>query len=80
MIFQKIQEIIAQKVSIKKEDIYLSTRLKEDLGLDSFDAVELVIQLEKIFNLKITDEKIQQCKKIKDIVDYIKKTLNESKK
>ncbi|WCA22513.1 acyl carrier protein [Candidatus Phytoplasma oryzae] len=77
MIFQKIQEIFAKKLSIPKEKILLSTRLKEDLDLDSFDAVEIVIELEKIFNLKIEDEKIQQCKKIEDIFEFIKFKKNQ---
>nr|WP_244611457.1 phosphopantetheine-binding protein [Candidatus Phytoplasma sacchari] len=71
MTFKKIQEIFSKKLSIPKEKISLETRIKEDLFLDSFDAVELVIELEKLFNLKIEDEKIQQCKNIRDIVKYI---------
>ncbi|WP_457916032.1 acyl carrier protein [Candidatus Phytoplasma sacchari] len=71
MTFKKIQEIFSKKLSIPKEKISLETRIKEDLFLDSFDAVELVIELEKLFDLKIEDEKIQQCKNIRDIVKYI---------
>ncbi|KND62697.1 acyl carrier protein [Candidatus Phytoplasma phoenicium] len=72
MIFNKIRDIIIMhKSSIRKEKITLETRLKEDLGLDSFDAVELVIQLENTFKIKINDEAMQQFKTIRDIVDYI---------
>ncbi|WIA07900.1 MAG: acyl carrier protein [Candidatus Phytoplasma cynodontis] len=80
MIFEKIKKIFSEKLSISKENIMLSTRMKEDLGLDSFDAVELIIELENIFNLKIEDEKIQQCKNIKDIVEYIEIKIQEKKK
>lgn len=79
MIFEKIKKIFSEKLSISKENIMLSTRMKEDLGLDSFDAVELIIELENIFNLKIEDEKIQQCKNIKDIVEYIEIKIQEKK-
>ncbi|KAB8122130.1 acyl carrier protein ['Cynodon dactylon' phytoplasma] len=78
--FEKIKKIFSEKLSISKENIMLSTRMKEDLGLDSFDAVELIIELENIFNLKIEDEKIQQCKNIKDIVEYIEIKIQEKKK
>ncbi|WBL31492.1 acyl carrier protein [Candidatus Phytoplasma sacchari] len=71
MTFKKIQKIFSKKLSIPEEKISLETRIKEDLFLDSFDAVELVIELEKLFDLKIEDEKIQQCKNIRDIVKYI---------
>ncbi|MFW8664753.1 acyl carrier protein [Candidatus Phytoplasma citri] len=39
--------------------------------MDSIDAVNLAIQLEKIFNIKISDEQLQQFKSVKDIVVYI---------
>lgn len=50
--------------------------MKEDLALDSFDAVELVIELEQIFDLKISDEAMQQFKIVKDIVNYVESNLS----
>ncbi|WP_201736598.1 acyl carrier protein [Candidatus Phytoplasma ziziphi] len=76
MIFDKIKKLICEKKSIKEDTIFLETRLKEDLALDSFDAVELVIELEKIFDLKISDEVMQQFKIVKDIVSYVESNLS----
>ncbi|WP_341266590.1 acyl carrier protein [Candidatus Phytoplasma fraxini] len=76
MVFEKIQQIISEKKSIKEEIILLETRLKEDLNLDSFDAVELVIELEKTFKIKISDEAMQQFKTIKDVVKHIQSYLS----
>lgn len=77
MIFEQIRDmIIIHKPSLKKETIYLDTRLKEDLGLDSFDAVELVIQFENTFKIKISDEAMQQFKNIRNIVDYIQQYIS----
>jgi acyl carrier protein len=79
MIFKKIQKILSNKKSISMDKISLKSRLKEDLGLDSFDAVELVIKLEKIFCLKISDEQMQQFKNVQDIVEYIEKNKKTNK-
>ncbi|MDV3167049.1 MAG: acyl carrier protein [Vigna little leaf phytoplasma] len=75
MVFKKIKNILSQKLSLNEDDIKLNTRLKEDLGLDSFDAVELVIELEKIFHIRIKDEAMQHFKKVEDIVEYIKSKI-----
>ncbi|MDV3157405.1 MAG: acyl carrier protein [Candidatus Phytoplasma australasiaticum] len=69
--FNKIKKIIAEQLSISEDLITLETKLKEDLGMDSIDAVNLAIQLEKIFDIKISDEQLQQFKLVKDIVVYI---------
>nr|WP_320411892.1 acyl carrier protein ['Bituminaria bituminosa' little leaf phytoplasma] len=71
MVFNKIQKIISEQLSLSEDLIQLETKLKEDLGMDSIDAVNLAIQLEKIFNIKISDEQLQQFKLVKDIVVYI---------
>ncbi|MDO8053896.1 acyl carrier protein ['Opuntia sp.' phytoplasma] len=71
MVFNKIQKIISEQLSLSEDLIQLDTKLKEDLGMDSIDAVNLAIQLEKIFNIKISDEQLQQFKSVKDIVVYI---------
>ncbi|WP_210352275.1 acyl carrier protein [Texas Phoenix palm phytoplasma] len=81
MILKEIKKIIVEKKSfLKEEDIKLETKLKEDLGLDSFDAFELVIELEKRFFLKISDEAVNQFKTIGDVVEYLKKNIIDSEK
>ncbi|MDV3166239.1 MAG: acyl carrier protein ['Waltheria sp.' little leaf phytoplasma] len=69
--FNKIQKIISEQLSLSEDLIQLDTKLKEDLAMDSIDAVNLTIQLEKNFNIKISDEQLQQFKSVKDIVVYI---------
>ncbi len=76
MIFDKVKKIICKRKSIEEDKIFLETRLKEDLALDSFDAVELVIELEDFFDLKISDEAMQQFKIVKDIVNYVESNVS----
>ncbi|MFR0367847.1 acyl carrier protein [Candidatus Phytoplasma palmae] len=81
MILKEIKKIIVEKKTfLKEEDINLETKLKDNLGLDSFDAFEIVIELEKRFFLKISDEAVNQFKTIGDVVEYIQKNIIYSKK
>ncbi|MGM1458796.1 MAG: acyl carrier protein [Columbia Basin potato purple top phytoplasma] len=68
--------MISTKKYLNKDQISLDKRLKEDLNLDSFSAVEIVIELENFFDLKISDEVMQQFKTIKDVVEYIESNLS----
>ncbi|MBS2126533.1 acyl carrier protein ['Fragaria x ananassa' phyllody phytoplasma] len=71
MILEKIKILIANQLSLEPNIITLKTRFKEDLGLDSLDALELVMEVEKIFNISISDVVLQNFKTVEDIVVYI---------
>lgn len=68
MIFEKVQEVLAKELSMDKEEILLESSF-EDLGIDSLDLVELVMQLEEEFD--ITIDEAEGLKTIKEVVDYI---------
>lgn len=71
----KIQDKIIQGISeiLKKpkETILPTSRIKEDLGADSLDAVELTMFLETEFEVEIPDEDADTLKTINDITDYL---------
>jgi acyl carrier protein len=71
MFFEKIKALIATKLSLDASTITLDTRFKEDLGMDSLDALELVMEVEKIFQINISDATLQNFKTVQDIVFYI---------
>lgn len=71
MVFEKIAEIIANELSVSKEDITLETHLQNDLGADSLDAVELIMTIEEEFDMSIPDDSAQSLKTVNDIVKYI---------
>jgi acyl carrier protein len=58
---------------IQKEEIRVETRLKEDLGMDSLDAIEWILELESEFNISIPDEDAMDFKRIGEVVNYIEK-------
>ena len=58
---QKVKQILSKKLDVELDKITPETRLAEDLGLDSFGAVELMFELEEAFALKIPDRTSSTC-------------------
>lgn len=73
MVLEKVAEIIAKELNSKKENITMETRLVEDLGADSLDAVEIMFALEEEFGIEIDDDSARSIKTVGDLVNYIEK-------
>jgi acyl carrier protein len=73
MIFEKVKKLIAKELNVKEEDITLDSRLAEDLGADSLDAVELIMAVEEEFDVQVSDEAAQNIRRVRDIVEYLEK-------
>jgi acyl carrier protein len=71
MIVKKVIDIIANELSVSKEEIKLETRLKEDLNADSLNAIEVIMAIEEEFSITIPDDKASSLKTVGDIVKYI---------
>jgi acyl carrier protein len=71
MILDKIRDVVIKKFKVQPENVTVATRLREDLNVDSLDAVELIMELEDTFNVKISDDEAQKLKTIGDIVTFI---------
>ncbi|MCI6509281.1 MAG: acyl carrier protein [Bacilli bacterium] len=71
MVLETVAAIIAKELNKKAEDIKMETRLVEDLGADSLDAVEIMFALEEKFGLEIDDDAALQMKTVGDLVNYI---------
>lgn len=71
MVFEKIQEIVAEELDKEKDEIKLSTNIQEDLEADSLDLFQIINEIEDEFDVKIeTDESIQT---VDDLVKYVEK-------
>ena len=71
MVLEKVAKIIAEELNANAESITMETRLVEDLGADSLDAVEIMFALEEEFGMEIEDDAAQNIKSIGDLVNYI---------
>lgn len=71
MVLEKVAKIIAEELNANAESITMETRLVEDLGADSLDAVEIMFALEEEFGMEIEDDAAQAIKTVGDLVKYI---------
>ena len=75
MYFEKVKEAIVETLGVDEDKITAEADLAEDLGIDSLDAVELVMSLEEEFDIKIDNEELKNMKKVSDVVAYIEKAV-----
>jgi acyl carrier protein len=68
----KVKEIIVNKLGVDDGQITPEASFTNDLGADSLDTVELVMEFEKAFNLQIPDEDAEKIATVGDAVKYIK--------
>lgn len=74
---QKVKKIISEIFKTDINIIHYNTCLTEDLNGDSLDIVELVIELEKEFDISIPDDKIEKLVTVKALLDYINSKTNQ---
>jgi len=67
----KIKQIIADQLGVKKEEVVESAKFVDDLGADSLDTVELVMALEEEFGVEIPDEDAEKLSTVGDALRYI---------
>lgn len=69
MVFEKIKEIVIDQLGVNGEDVKLETNFIEDLGADSLDLFQVVMEIEDAFNVKV--ENVEKIKTVGDAVKYI---------
>lgn len=73
--FEEIKKVLVESANVDVNKVTMEANLKDDLAIDSLDAVELVLDLETKFDIKIEDEEIESLVTVADIVKLV-----ESKK
>ncbi len=67
----KLIKIVAEQLNIEEKNVTAASRFQEDLGADSLDIVELLMDIEEEFGVNISDEESERLKTIGDVVKYI---------
>lgn len=75
MVENKVIEILATQLRVEKSKINMDTNIASDLGADSLDLVEILMDLEDEFHITIPDEAISGIVTVGDLVKYIEKTV-----
>ncbi len=74
--FERIKELVAEKVGVDPEDISMETSFADDLEADSITLFELVMSIEDEFVIEVDDESIEKIKTVGDIVKYLEDINN----
>jgi acyl carrier protein len=70
-----LREIMAARLGLPVEQLVPEARLVEDLGLDSLDAVELAISVERKFDIEVPEEELAKLKTVSDMVALVESRL-----
>ncbi|MGI6719140.1 MAG: acyl carrier protein [Bacteroidales bacterium] len=68
----KIKEIIVDKLGVDAEEVTPEASFTNDLGADSLDTADLIIEFEKVFDIKIPDEDVAKMTTVGDAIEYFK--------
>lgn len=69
--FEKVKKIVADKLSVDEAKITETAKFTDDLGADSLDVVEFVMEVEKEFDITIPDDEATKLLTVGDAVKYI---------
>lgn len=70
---ERVIDIVSEQLGVDKEKITRDTSFVNDLGADSLDTVELVMELEEEFDINIPDDSAEKIQKVGEAIDYIEK-------
>lgn len=75
----KVKDIIADKLDVDISEVTAEAGFINDLGADSLDTVELMMEFEREFGINIPDEDAEQIQSVGDAIAYLEKHLAEAK-
>lgn len=74
---EKVKAFLLDDLEIEEENIYPEALLKEDMGIDSLDYVDIVVIVEKNFGFKINPQEMATVKTLAQFYDYIESQVNK---
>jgi acyl carrier protein len=76
-IAERVKKIIVDKLGVEESQVTPEASFTNDLGADSLDTVELIMEFEKEFNISIPDEQAESIGTVGQAIDYLEKTITK---
>lgn len=73
--FEKIQAMLAEALNLPLEKVTMDSKIVDDLGADSLDAVELISRLEDEYDVTVADEDVENMVTVGDLVRMVEKLV-----
>lgn len=74
-VMEQVKQIIVEQLNVSEEEVVPTASFVDDLGADSLDVVELVMEFEEKFDLEISDEDAEKIATVEDAVRYIESKI-----
>lgn len=74
-IYNKIKEVLVEEFEVNEDDISLESNLFTDLELDSLDAIDLMVTLDKELEIEIKTETMQDMRTIQDVCEFVESAI-----
>ena len=68
---QRVKDIVVEQLGVKPEQVTPQAKFIEDLGADSLDTVELVMELEEEFGIEVPDDQAEKLQSVGDVIKYV---------
>lgn len=73
---ERVTDIVVEQLGLEREKVKPESKFVDDLGADSLDTVELVMELEEEFDIEIPDEEAEKITTLKEAISYVEKNAN----
>lgn len=70
-IFAQLKEMLVDQLGVDEEDITMEASFQDDLDADSLDLVEMIMEMEDKFSVKISDEEAEKIRTVGQAVDFV---------